>query len=218
MIPNIEYNTTDLFGLKSQPSFKDKTLNVLDSIPELFDKEIQGITGNGQFSDRNGRLLRKLMKSEKHRYILEIGVARSDKYKNSSTQILIDEKDSTKDVYFGVDFYIHGKMSYEGFQHNTHIIGANSDENYDLIMRRINETTNYLDLILIDGDHSINGFAADWKYVRHLVVGGYVIMHDTNFHPCRYFYDSIDENMFEKKKYFTHRNDDFGMVVCKRIK
>ncbi len=210
---------TKIFGLKYEPYFVQEDLNYLDSIPELFTKEVKPVSGNGQFSSRNGKVLMKAIDKIKPKNVLEIGVARHTHYQNSSTNIFIENKPDDC-FYFGVDLDMAVKMQYEAVRPNVHLLGHNSADT-EIVMDRIppfNPDFKEFDIIFIDGFHSIEMMVNDWRYVEYLKVGGKVLIHDTNFHPCKFIYEAIDREYFKVEKFFTHRDDDNGLIVAERLK
>jgi hypothetical protein len=72
-----------------------------------------------------------------------------------------------------------------------------------------------LDLIMIDGWHSVNMCVNDWQYTDLLSDHGMVILHDTNSHPgCVALFDAVDENLWIKERFCT--NNDYGIATFKR--
>jgi predicted O-methyltransferase YrrM len=77
---------------------------------------------------------------------------------------------------------------------------------------------NEIDVLFIDGDHSVNQVVKEWAgYVPYLSNNGVVIFHDTTVHPGpAVVYDAIDEAYFDKRRYFADRIDDWGVAVARR--
>ena len=72
-----------------------------------------------------------------------------------------------------------------------------------------------LDILFIDGWHSVNTAVNDWRYADLLSPHGIVIMHDTNHHPgpvalC----EAIDPKLFEVTKHCL--DTDYGIAVIRR--
>ena len=71
-----------------------------------------------------------------------------------------------------------------------------------------------IDILMIDGDHSINSVYKDWYYARHLANEGLVVMHDTNAHPGPVMLlKSIDKKVFDVYKYCNDIRD-WGISVA----
>ena len=74
-----------------------------------------------------------------------------------------------------------------------------------------------LDLIMIDGWHSVNMCINDWQYTEKLSATGVVVLHDINFHPGPVvLFDAIADNLFEKEK-FGVGEADWGIATAIRI-
>lgn len=145
--------------------------------------------------------------------IVEIGVHRNST--DSLTHIFITQK--PKDCrYLGID--IDDKSSLNDKSNNVFTLQANS-HNQQLVRSTLSSLgMNKIDLLVIDGLHSVNTCINDWLYADLLSDYGAVIMHDTNFHPgpIALFY-SIDENLFKKDRYCVSA-DDNGIAVAWHLK
>ena len=209
------------YGLKHVPMLVnvDDHFNDLDYIHELIEWEINvgESNGNGQFSFKNAKIMKNVLKElgDECKCVVEIGVARN--YKDSSTDILINNKPDNC-FYIGIDINCGGKTEYMNHKPNVRIVGIDS-KNHEYVRGFLDGMKiEKIDLLFIDGNHSINMMINDWKYSKHVIKNGYVLIHDTNNHPGPHFiYDNIDENRFEKKKYFTYRKNDCGIAVCRKL-
>ena len=203
---------TSIYGLKYLPSFS-QDLDVLDVLESEIPSSMLTTGGNGQFSVRNGRLLRRLLRTRQSiKCIVEIGIAR--KYEESSTHILCSCKNQDTD-YIGFDLDLAGKMDYAALYPNCVYFAENSSNIQGVLEKIKDKGHECIDILLIDGDHSIKMMANDWKYAEYVRSGGLVLIHDSNYHPGpKYVFDAIDERLFKKKKYFLNRNDDWGFAVC----
>lgn len=203
-------------GLKYFPSIEPEFSDSSDFIDGIIDAPITLIqtNGNGQFSKENGEILKELMLKTNPDVVVEIGIARHHRFSNSSTHTLFDnKKENCK--YFGIDLDYTGIYEYETYQPNIKLlIGNSGDQNIIDVVKN----NSPIDILLIDGDHSINGFLQDWEYVKYVRKGGFIVCHDTNNHPGPfYFYDAIDENKFNKFRYFENRYDDNGLAVFEKL-
>ena len=70
-----------------------------------------------------------------------------------------------------------------------------------------------LDILMIDGWHSVHTCVNDWGYVDMLSDGGAVIVHDTNAHPGPIaLFSAVDDNLFTKERFCSELND-MGIAV-----
>ena len=73
-----------------------------------------------------------------------------------------------------------------------------------------------IDLLFIDGWHSVNQCANDWHYTDMLSDNGVVILHDTNSHPgCVALFDAVDENQYAKERHCLEA--DYGIAVFRKL-
>jgi hypothetical protein len=140
--------------------------------------------------------------------ILEIGVHRNSE--NSISSILIDNKPQSA-VYLGVD--IEDKRYIDDHLRNVYTIKANSHDQPGIRHRLRSIGVSKLDIIMIDGWHSVNTCINDWLYTDMLSDTGAVILHDTNAHPGSIaLFEAVDINLFHKTRY-CQTDDDMGIAV-----
>ena len=166
-----------------------------------------------EISDDNISFVKEVMKMVKPKVIMEIGVMRNAT--RSFTRIFLDEKDK-ETVYVDIDRM--GKGNLDDAEKNIYTLRTDSGD-YGKVTVFIKQLGAFpIDLLFIDGYHSIEQVEKDWKYVDLLSDEGVILLHDTNFHdgPAELF-EAVDERMFEKKKYFQHEGD-WGMAIIKRRK
>lgn len=203
--------------LKYIPSLEPDLLDSADYIPEILGSRVSvdKNNGNGQFSFSDCEILKEVIGSlEVPKIFVEIGISRKRTFKNSSTHMLFDFKPA-ECLYIGIDLNVEGLEEYKTYQPNVSIIGADSRDvsPYGLIAAH-----EPVDLLMIDGDHSILGFLSDWRFSDLVKVGGYIVVHDTNDHPGPFFFfDAIDENFYEKRRYFRSDSDN-GIAVFRKLK
>jgi hypothetical protein len=171
-----------------------------------------------EFSSENKRVLAdvldELKAKNKLNSVLEIGVFRSKA--ESSTKVILDNKlDTTK--YFGIDLLEQNLVPIRDDSKNVFALCTNSS-NLDEIMNFCkSHSVEKFDLILIDGWHSINQVVLDWRFVEHLNDGGFVVMHDTNYHPGPHcVFDAIDETKFEKARRAI-AEFDWGIATARKL-
>jgi len=172
---------------------------------------------NQEFSIDNQEVLQMylfdLMKKKDKNVIVEIGVNRNG-YSISSTSIIIDNK-RDNDIYFGID--IEDKSSLNDDNKKIFTICSPSQD-FDVIFSKFNELgINEIDMLIIDGYHSINQCYLEWEnYTKLLSCNGIVVMHDTNAHPGPYFLlKSINTDLYDVYKYFSDIVD-WGIGVAVR--
>lgn len=212
---------------------KESDVNGLSFIPDLpgqndedFINNVNGVELSykhgrveQEFSINNQTILINVIKDLKVENrlntILEIGVNRSGE--RSSTRLILDNKENAK--YIGVDVNKTLIDSIYNLENNCYGIVEDSS-NTKIILDYLNSiNVSSIDLFMIDGYHSINQVIRDWAFTNILAVGGYVLLHDTNYHPGPYcVYDAIDTNFYEKKKFFTNLEFDWGIAKAKKIK
>jgi hypothetical protein len=152
--------------------------------------------------------------NEKSRRILEIGIGHSNRAVNTSTFILAKAKWS--DVfYIGID---RQKRDWMGVLRNSSMYVY--EERSENVLERWNSTHNYserknLDLLHIDGSHSVNGVLTDWQFTQFVKDTGIIVLHDIKCHPGpRLLVDAIDRDIYTVHKMFTEYDvNDFGMAV-----
>lgn len=148
------------------------------------------------------------------RSIVEIGICRED-WETSSTRILIENRH--KDCkYFGIDLDNREFVKDHGdnifFQRNS---SWNVDENIAAMKEFGIEQ---IDLLMIDGDHSVNSLLKEWDYTKILSPNGVIVLHDTNFHAGPWcIMEYADPEIFDKRWECESLND-FGIGVLKRKK
>jgi len=144
--------------------------------------------------------------------IVEIGVDRDASLETMTKHILQHKPNST--MYLGVD--INDKSRLDSLSINVHTICIDSKDRQAVIDKLLELEVESIDLLFIDGDHSINGVVNDWQYVERLSPHGIVLLHDVEgtVGPMCVF-DAIDPDMFEKQMFC--REDDYGMGKLKRI-
>ncbi len=157
--------------------------------------------------------------SPKTMCILEIGVNPYPTSHLSTTKAIFATK--TDDcIYLGVD--VNKKSHFNNPAKNIHTMQISSKHRDKIMDKLFSLGAQQIDLLMIDGDHSINYTVNDWCFTEFLSKSGVVIMHDTNVHiGPRALFDAIDTNQFDKKRIGTKivngRFPDYGMCVARRL-
>jgi hypothetical protein len=197
------------FGLKWFPNLEPHVNNNEDNPPFGFPEDATEV------SDCNQRVFRNAMDSlgQGCQRILEIGVSRNGD-RSFTSVIAANKHPSAK--YLGVD--TDDREWVEDVATNRWFLKCNSHEQDAVRARLVELGMNELDLILIDGWHSVNTTVNDFSYGDMLRVGGMLVIHDTNTHPGPVaLFDAVDERVFEKHRYCTAEND-MGISTFSRIK
>jgi hypothetical protein len=126
--------------------------------------------------------------------ILEIGVHRNQVDEESSTSIFFQNKNDDC-VYLGVDKNDRSYLDDE--EKNIHTVQCLSQE-FDTVRSKMAEIgMETIDVLLIDGWHSINQLLYDWEYSDILSEDGMVVFHDTRLHPGpNLFVNALDTNIW----------------------
>lgn len=204
-------------GLLYVPSIEPEHSDTADFIDDIFDERVSvnPSNGNGQFTFSDGEILRELMTSLTDcKVIVEIGISRKRTFKFSSTHTLFDYK-KTDCAYYGIDLNDDDIGEFTTYQNHINLIigDSKSTDIYEKI-----EKVSPIDLLMIDGDHSVKGFLNDWKFSKLVRPGGYIVVHDINFNPGpNVFFDAVDDKKFNKVRYFYGSNTDHGLAVFKKL-
>jgi len=137
------------------------------------------------------------------RVIMEIGVHRNEG--RSMTNILMDERPMGS-KYIGVD--LDDKSYLDDESKGIYTIRSNSHDQQRIREFLSNIGVDKIDLLMIDGWHSVNTCVNDWCYTDLLSDHGVVILHDTNAHPgCVALFHAVDDELFEKSRFCTVDSD-----------
>ena len=196
-----------VYGLEYVPWLVNEVDNLSD--PPLFsiaDRPVQ------DFSVDNLRVLKEELLRLRPRTILEIGVNVDRKnLDKSSTGVLLANKIRSA-LYIGVDMVDKSYLAVDGSIQLVKGDSADSRPVQGILVGR------QLDLIVIDGYHSVKQVLADWQYVQWLSGAGTVVMHDVNVHPGPYLvFNAIDRKMFDCVKYGSWTGD-WGIGIARSNK
>jgi hypothetical protein len=195
-------------GLSYIPSFTD---NDQEYVPELFDDIASKITPNEYFSARNSYLLFDCIEilelnTEKSGTIMEIGIGQKKRYKFTSTATILNTKGDAV-IYVGID--AENREWLLGKKPNIFLYQNLSTNVFEKINKK-----KYVDLLHIDGSHSVNGILIDWQFSQLVKDTGMILLHDIKAHPGpRLLVDAIDRDIYTVHKLFLDNPLDFGMAV-----
>ena len=203
IIELIKPRPTTIQGLRYFPDLEPQVNNDQDAPPF-------GWTGQQEISDGNRAIVTRTMEQlgSKLQAAMEIGVDRSNE--RSMSRIIMDQRPSGS-FYLGVD--IDDKRYLNNAEANTWTLQCNSHD--QTIVREFiaSKGVTQLDLLFIDGWHSVNTCVNDWRYTDLLRPGGIVLLHDSNSHPgCAALFDAVDDTVYDKARYCTE-DTDFGIAV-----
>lgn len=198
----IKPHPTDVWGLKFFPSLEPECSN--DQDMPMF-----GWPGCLEISECNIQTIVEVITAlgDKYKNCLDIGVDRNGERSMSRLYMTMKANDG---IYVGVD--LNDKSYLNEPEKNIWTVQANSHEQEKIRNFLKQKGVDKLDILAIDGWHSVNTTVNDWKYADLLSDHGVVIVHDTNTHPgdialC----NAVDENLFQIDRRCTDR--DFGITV-----
>lgn len=146
--------------------------------------------------------------------VMEIGIDRNGERSFTRT-FLTNKHPDTK--YLGID--LDDKSYLNDSSKNIFTLKTNSHSQTEIRFFLKDKNMLPLDILFIDGWHSINTCFNDWKYSNLLKVGGYVICHDVNTHPGpSILMEAINPEYFEVTLPCTNIIGTFGIGICKKIK
>jgi hypothetical protein len=202
-LSHITARSTMIYGLKFLPSLEPH-------VSDNQDTPAWGWPTGPEISDCNLAVVSDVMQKlgKDCQAIVEIGVHRNQG--RSITNILMDQK-PTSCKYLGID--IDDKSHLNNSASNIFTFKSNSHD-----QRKIRQTIaglgiSTIDILMIDGWHSVNTCVNDWCYTDLLSHNGCVVLHDTNAHPgCLALFHAVDEKLFIKKRHCTSM-DDMGIAT-----
>ena len=201
----IKPQPTDIWGLRFFPSLEPECNNDQDM-------PIFGWPGCVEVSQCNIDVVSYVVShlGNNLQACMDIGVDRNGE--RSMSRILLNERPAGA-FYLGVD--IDDRKYLDNPDTNTWTLQCNSHDQDTIRSFLASKGIAKLDLLFIDGWHSVNTTINDWRYADMLSEHGVVLVHDTNFHPgdialC----EAVDPELFE-----IHRQcigHDSGITVFKR--
>jgi len=202
----IKPQPTTVQGLKYFPSLEPDVSNDQDApIGNYWISQLE-------VSDANLDVVRSVVQALGTNLLaaLEIGVNRNGD--RSMSRVIMDERPKGS-FYFGVD--IEDKSYLDNESENTYTIRTSSADRALILDRMRQLGVGLLDLIMIDGWHSVNMCVNDWQFTERLTDHGVVILHDTNTHPgCVALFEAVDENLWIKQRFCLE--DDFGIATFRK--
>jgi hypothetical protein len=199
---------TSIWGLSFEPSLSHV-------ISDDQDHPMFYVSPPHECSDCNLDVVRSVVASFGDRLssIMEIGISRPSNGTRSLSHVLMTNKPGAC-IYLGVD--IDDRSYIDDAEKNLHTLRADSFDQSTVRAWMRSKGVELLDLLLIDGWHSVNACINDWRYTDLLSEHGVVIMHDTNAHPgCVALFEAVNGAVFDKQRYCT--DNDNGIAVLRRL-
>ena len=150
--------------------------------------------------------------------IVEIGVENNETGL-TSTSVFFENK--LKDcIYLGID--VLDRKHLDNPLENIYTIQTYS-QSYPAVHKILDELgVDKIDILFIDGWHSINQVLYDWEYTTRLAENGLVGFHDTAYHPGPYYFThALDPNKWEVtpnllQSFGTNVENDYGIGFARR--
>jgi len=198
----VKWEPIEVKGLTGYPCLSGwEELDWIEKLP--FNWNLSILDGNKQFSQNNRETLIKLIKDKPNaKTFVEIGTASN--FVGSSTEtFLLYKNDETDFITIDIENREHQTLN----KPNIFYIQSDST-NPDLIRHFAHK----IDILFIDGDHSIKTVFKEYKfYLPHMKEDGIIVLHDTTMHPGPFlFMQAVDEKVFKKE---TLHTNDFGLGV-----
>jgi len=176
------------------------------------DMPYPGWLGCPEVTDCNLETMRMLVSElgDRCQAIMEIGVNRNGD--RSMSQVLMGGKPASC-IYVGVD--LNDKSHLDDASRNIHTLMSNSHDQAAVRSFLAAKGVAQLDLLFIDGWHSVNTTINDWMYADMLSPHGIVAIHDSNTHPGDIaLHEAVDAALFDKRRYCL--GHDSGIAVFRR--
>lgn len=142
------------------------------------------------------------------KFIVEIGVRRNPNVQNTTDMFLNTKTDDC--IYLGID--IEDRSYIKNMKPNVHFLQTDSGD-YDKIINYITTNINRpIDMLFIDGWHSINQVGKEIKLINNVSLGGFIGFHDIAFHPGpNTWMDAFNPEFFDIYK--CNEKFDYGVGI-----
>lgn len=184
------------------------------------------IPPSGFFSTRNAAALRAVMMLLRPSVVVEIGVGETE---TSSTRLLLSMLPAGG-TYVGIDLHDKDRgdnvTRWTTYGNGKSAFFQSDSGDFDTVVDWLRGLRCLpIDLLFIDGKHSVSQCLADWRYARCVRPGGVVVLHDVNYHPGpRLLMEAVDRILFDVVDLFpptdAERNPnlgtDYGMALLQR--
>lgn len=140
--------------------------------------------------------------------ILEIGIGREDRFLNTSTSVLAGFKHFNI-RYIGIDNANRAYVEKLGIPNIVLL-----EELSENALKTLRNWGVEVELLHIDGGHSVNNILVDWEFSEFVKDTGIIVLHDIKAHPGpKLLVDAIDRDIYTVHKMFLDDPKDFGMAV-----
>jgi hypothetical protein len=206
LVALIKPRPTDIAGLKWFPDLEPEVSNDQDApINNYWISSLEVTDGNLEIVRQAVAQLGNNLTAA-----LEIGVNRNGD--RSMSRVIMDQR-PLRSHYMGID--IEDKSYLNDPATNTWTMQISSAERSTISDRLQQLGIDALDLIMIDGWHSVNMCVNDWQFTERLSDHGIVMLHDTNTHPgCVALFEAVDESLWIKERFCLE--NDFGIATFKK--
>lgn len=202
------------FGLRYVPSLEPFLSDYADRHFDHTEIKPRG----GMFSDNNVvATVMAMAATHPLKAILEIGCWAKNTRSQSSTDCLCGNK--PEDCwYVGVDVRDDGRREHIQNHGRRQAFVERDSTDIGYVRDALTKLDILeLDILFIDGLHSVKQVAIDWTYAELVRVGGAVILHDINYHAGpRLLFDAVDDRFFSKAS-VCDADDDFGLGILRRL-
>lgn len=198
---------TDIWGLKFLPSVEPEHSNDRDF--PLWHWPNIAI----EVSDCNIAVVNQALDilGDKLKATLEIGIDRNND--RSMNRVVINGRPKGS-FWLGVD--IEDKAHLNDQENNVHTLCCNSHDQDAIRNYLKSKGIDKIDLLTIDGWHSVNTTINDWRYADLLSDHGIVLVHDTNFHPGDIaLVEAVDPDLFEIRRECIGADSGITMFIRK---
>ncbi|MHA1949598.1 MAG: class I SAM-dependent methyltransferase [Candidatus Thorarchaeota archaeon] len=200
---------SEIHGLSYVPDLGEQ--NSLQYYDELWINIAQQTRPEDYFSFKNRTVLLKCMQAlnlhiptDTYKFILEIGIGRKERLVNTSTFTFLGYKALTT-RYFGIDA-----------KPRDYIRDITTNVEVELALSKdvFKKWAWDIDLLHIDGGHSLKDTLADWQFSKFVKPYGIIVIHDIKAHPGPIeLVKAIDRDIYTVHDLFKDDPKDFGMAV-----
>jgi len=201
---------SNIDGLTYIPNFEDPNgfKNHQDDCPDVYTNGRPPL----EISDCNLQAIDSILLGRTINNIVEIGVGRNET--RSFIHKLLQYK-TKNGIYCGID--VEDKSYLNDLEKNVFTLKETSMKQI-AVRKYFNQIgLHEIDVLLIDGNHSVDTVVNDFKYSDLLSKKGIIIFHDTNYHPGpNIILDAIDKEKYLVIEYCT-QDDDFGLSAAFKV-
>ena len=145
--------------------------------------------------------------------IVEIGIAFHG-WDESSSKVIIENRPDDC-FYYGIEKRKEVKRFEK--QYENMFINITDSRNVEENLKDILTHGEYIDMLVIDGFHSVDVVSREWDYAPYVRPnGGVIILHDTRCHPGPWcLMESVDPDVFDIARYCEADDNGIGVLIRK---